>query len=199
MRTTSAWERLGLWRVTRHPLAKRAYDALHDAGVHVARLDRFGRDATRDVGEGPTTDAIDDVVVHRARDGLPDTLAEDPVSPDDRVLSAVRDGATVGHLLLSNRPVWVPALGRRVSVPGAYVWRVYVSPEARGRGIGTALVREAVAVARPTFGVDRVHALVAPDNVPSRRAFASVGFVRDGRYTTVGVAGRQWTWVEADP
>ena len=82
-----------------------------------------------------------------------------------------------------------PELARLLRVDGAYCWRLYVRPSARGRGIGTAIVARALAAARTAFDSDLFQALVAPDNLPSRRAFARLGFDPVERFTTVGAFG----------
>lgn len=190
--------RLGLWRVTRHPTVRRLYEHLDDRGVFLAQLDRFERPATvTGGGDGatlPDPPAAVTLTVERADARLPDRLADAPVAPADRVVLAWRDGEPVGHCLLSTRQVYVPELHRRLDPPGAYCWRLFVRRTARGRGIGRALVAAAVrwaaAADRPT--VDTLTALVAPDNVPSRCVFATLGFRPVVRYTAVGLGGRRW-------
>lgn len=198
MRTTfnvtasTVWRRLGLWRATRTPLARALYERLTAAGVHVGRLDRFVRDAGFDDRTPEPPPAVDEIRIGRAVEWTPDALATDPLAPGDLVVTAERDGRTVGYGCLSDRPVYVPALDRRLSFPGAYVWRVHVEANERGRGIGTALIRASVDAAANRLGVETVSALVAPDNVPSRRAFTAVGFASRERYTTLGVGGLLW-------
>jgi RimJ/RimL family protein N-acetyltransferase len=53
---------------------------------------------------------------------------------------------------------------------------VSVARQARGRGIGTLLVRRGAAVARRDLGVRRVVAYVRPDNVASAVAFLKAGY-----------------------
>jgi RimJ/RimL family protein N-acetyltransferase len=50
----------------------------------------------------------------------------------------------------------------------------------RGRGIGTAVIREGTALAVREFGVRRVIARLRPENARSLRAFAGAGFARSG-------------------
>lgn len=192
-----AWRRLGLWRVTRGPLAKALYDRLTSAGVRMGRLDRYVRDAGVSAPELLEESPIDNVVIHRANTERPAALAGDPVAPDDRILTARLDGRQVGYCVLSDRPVYVSALDRRLAFRGAYIWRVYVDRDERGRGVGTMLIASAVAAAGTQFETDTVTALVAPDNVPSRRAFRKLGFSRRERYTTIGFG--RWTWTRESP
>lgn len=184
--------RLGLWRVTRHPTVTRWYDRLADAGVVVAQLDRFTRDVDRPVGAagaGPDEATIESVA---PSDDRPSFLADAHLAPGDAVLLARRHGEVVGGCCLADRPTYVPELRRRVRVPGAYLWDLYVRPSARGRGLGTALIARAVEVARSALDAPSVAALVAPDNLPSRAAFDAVGFSPDVRFSTVGLFGRSW-------
>lgn len=192
MAHTSLPVRLGLWRVTRHPTVTRWYDRLADAGVVVAQLDRFTRPVDRPVGAagaGPDEVAIESV--HPGGD-RPAFLEDAHLAPDDVVLLARRDGDVVGGCCLADRRIYVPELRRRLRFPGAYLWDLYVRPAARGGGVGTALVARAVEVAGSAFETPSIAALVAPDNLPSRAAFAAVGFSPDARFSTVGAFGRTW-------
>lgn len=189
----TVWDRLGLWRLTRSGPARTVYDRLTAAGVTFARLDRFVRPTASTERDPRLPESIDGVERDRARDGVPPALDAEPMGPEDLVLRARRDDRTVGYCLLSDRPIYVPELGRRLAFPGAYLWRVFVVPDERGRGIGTALVESAVDAADEVFDAESISALVAPDNVPSRRAFASAGFSPGERYTTVGVGERRLT------
>lgn len=190
----TVWARLGLWRLTRSAPARTIYDRLTAAGVTIARLDRFVRPIASTERDPRLPESIDGIERHRVRDGVPPGLAGEPLAPEDLVVRARREDRTVGYCLLSDRPVYVPELGRRLLFPGTYLWRVYVVPDERGRGIGTTLVESAAegAVAE-VFDAGSISALVAPDNVPSRRAFASAGFTPAERYTTVGVGERRLT------
>ncbi len=203
MATSAAWSRLRLWRLTRNRYARGLYERLDDAGFVLASLDRFVRGA-EDARRGTSTDSPDCTAVDAVRfrragadGGLLPALADDPLAPEDLVLTAERDGETIGYCVLSDRPAYVPELHRRLEFPGGYVWRVYVDPAERGQGVGTSLVDESVRVAAEHFDAPSVSALVAPDNLPSRRAFESVGFEARERLTTLGVAG--WTWTRGTP
>jgi ribosomal protein S18 acetylase RimI-like enzyme len=185
MANESLIARTGLWRLTRTPTAKRLYDGLADAGLVVASLDSFVRlTADPPSPEHPLTfDAVP------ASEWIPDRIRGEPLAPDDVIVRAREDGETVGYCCLSDRRVYVPELRRRMTFGGAYLWRLYVEPPARQRGIATALVRHAVRAAADRFDADDVTALVAPDNVPSRRTFESVGFAATERHTYVSGPG----------
>ena len=62
----------------------------------------------------------------------------------------------------------------------AVIWTVYVAPEARGRGVGRALVDAAVATARSWEGVEQVHLSVASDNAQACRLYRAAGFAAYG-------------------
>lgn len=185
--------RLGLWRLTRHPAVRRCYDTLADRGLFFAQLDRFERPSSpddRDRSQDPPPGVT--LRVETPGDHRPNRLRDAPLAPADQILLAIRGGEAVGHCCLSDRPVYVPELHRRLRLPGAYCWGLFVEPSARGDGIGTSLVAETVRLAARTDGTDSIAALVAPDNLPSRRAFRSHGFAPTKRYTSAGVAGRRW-------
>lgn len=187
---SAAIDTLGLWRITRSDAARAAYDWLAEHGVRIAQLDRFER-GTHDAGgtglaAAPTTVRASG---DRAAAGYPARLRDAPIAPDDRILYARVHGRVVGSVVLSRRPVYVPALGRRLDPPGVYCWGLNVRPAHRNRGIGTGLIGEAVRWARRQPDVERVSALVAPDNTLSRRAFAASGFEPTGRHTVLEVGG----------
>jgi ribosomal protein S18 acetylase RimI-like enzyme len=174
--------------MTRHDAVRGLYDRLDAAGVSLAQLDRFERDLST---PAPAVDAPAGVTVtvQPATDGYPPALDTAPLAPGDSVVLARREGTTVGWCLLSDRPVFVPELHRRRHFPGSYLWRLFVRPDARGYGVGTAIVRRAVGHATDSAGVASMTALVAPDNVPSRRAFRSLDFRPRQRYTSLRLAG----------
>lgn len=185
MARTPVAVRLGLWRLTRHPIVRRLYRSLKARGLFLAQLDRFERET-----DGAETAVVPEGVslsMATAAEGVPERLAGDPLAPSDRLVRARRGEATVGSCVISDRTVYVPELRRRLSFDGAYLWRLHVTPEERGRGIGTAIVARAVAAA--AADADRIVALVAPDNLPSRRAFCSLGFRPTERFTSVVCGG----------
>lgn len=192
MQHTPLLARLGLWRVTRHDTTRSLYDRVESAGFAFAQLDRFERD-TSAAPRGVDVAGIDDVVAEPVCevDDLPARLDGAPLAPSDRIVAAVRDGDRIGYCCLSHRPVYVPELHRRIDFSAAYLWRLYVEPDHRGQGVGTVLVARTVDAARTECEAGRIVALVAPDNLPSRKAFRRVGFEPTERFTTVGGLGRE--------
>lgn len=195
MQHTSLLARSGLWRVTRHDTVKRLYQRLRAPGVFVAQLDRLNRStagldhAASDVPAGVK------IEVHPASGSALsdlDGLDVAPIAPSDRIVVARRDGTPVGWCCLSDRPMYVSELQRRLRFSGAYLWRLYVRSGERGRGIGSAIIREAVSQARIGMDAKTISALVAPDNLPSRKAFHALGFTPIDRYTSAGCLGREW-------
>lgn len=164
-----------LWRVTRNEYGRRVYETLADLGIKVAKLDQYVRDLS--TVPGPAAPAGVDIDCRRAGEldrSEADAFVEP--APIDRVVTARVDGDLAGYGFLShNRPVYVEALDSERLFEGAYVWRVFVDPESRNRGIATVLVRRALREAAKQ-GADRVNALVAVDNVPSKRVFTANGF-----------------------
>jgi L-amino acid N-acyltransferase YncA len=192
MAQTSLLARSGLWRLSRHELVRQAYQHLDDAGIFLAQLDRFERATARLEGVSAAALEATTLEVVPATDRCPEQLSETPLAPSDRIVLARRAGETVGWCCLSDRPVYVPELHRRVTFLGSYLWRLYVTPAERERGIGTALIRRAIEHSRTTFDVETMTALVAPDNLPSRKAFRALGFTPTTRYTSCGCL--DWTW-----
>ncbi len=56
-----------------------------------------------------------------------------------------------------------------------HIWGVYVRPESRGKGVGSALMKEIIRRARAIEGVEQI-TLVASANLPAQRLYESVGF-----------------------
>lgn len=62
----------------------------------------------------------------------------------------------------------------------AGVWGMYVAPEARGRGVGRALMEALIAHARTLDGVERLTLGVEGGNESARALYQSLGFVTYG-------------------
>jgi ribosomal protein S18 acetylase RimI-like enzyme len=62
----------------------------------------------------------------------------------------------------------------------ATVWGMYVAPEARGRGLGRALLHALVAHARTLDGVDRLELGVTTTNTAARALYLAFGFTSYG-------------------
>jgi L-amino acid N-acyltransferase YncA len=70
---------------------------------------------------------------------------------------------------------------------------IYVAPEHRGRGLGRALLAEALAMA-PSLNIKTVLAFVFAHNEPSIRLMTSLGFEQWGRLPNVAeMDGREYT------
>jgi RimJ/RimL family protein N-acetyltransferase len=75
----------------------------------------------------------------------------------------------------------------------AGVWGMYVAPEARGRGVGHALVSALIAHARSQEGVDRLVLGVESGNEAARALYHAVGFVTYGMEPQAyKLDGRYW-------
>jgi ribosomal protein S18 acetylase RimI-like enzyme len=94
--------------------------------------------------------------------------------PDDAVYGAVDDdGALVGVAGL-HRP------GNRKGRHRAGIWGMYVAPEARGHGLGRALLQALADHARTLDGVHRLELGVTTTNTPARELYRAFGFVTYG-------------------
>jgi ribosomal protein S18 acetylase RimI-like enzyme len=58
----------------------------------------------------------------------------------------------------------------------AMIWGMYTAPAARGRGIGKALLGEAIARARAMPGLEQLTLAVTAHNTAARSLYASLGF-----------------------
>lgn len=98
---------------------------------------------------------------------------------DDAVLGAFEDGDLIGMVGFFREA----HEKRRHRMT---IWGMYVSPEARGRGHGRALLREALKRCATLPGVEAIGLSVVTVNRDAMRLYSSVGFRR------VGVDRRAW-------
>jgi GNAT superfamily N-acetyltransferase len=169
------------WRLTRNRYTRSLYEALAARGVRAAKMDlyvRSGADPPERSPDGVRFEAMPADTVDPA-----DCPEADDLESDDRVVLARVDGTVAGYVFVSDRPVRVAHVGRRLAPEGAYVWRLFVDPAYRERGIGTALVAQAVATGRKAFGTASAAAVIAVDNDPSKLAFRANGFEPAERLT----------------
>ncbi len=99
---------------------------------------------------------------------LADIRARIPSPPDGFVLGAWRGADLVGV-------VGVRRDGPTKQRHKATLWGVYVAPEARGAGVGRALIAEAIARSRTLPGLEQIQ-LSAGAGTVAGRLYASLGF-----------------------
>jgi ribosomal protein S18 acetylase RimI-like enzyme len=87
-------------------------------------------------------------------------------------------GAFEGERLVGMVSFWRPAAVKFHHCGD--ITAMYVIPEARGRGIGRALLLEALSRARTLAGLEQVHLAVTSANTAARALYASVGFQNYG-------------------
>lgn len=90
-------------------------------------------------------------------------------SPDDFILGAFDDGTLVGMVGLRR------ATFAKVRHHG-FIWGMYATPEVRGRGVGRALLAEAIRRARSIHGVEQINLSVMMTNTAARALYISAGF-----------------------
>lgn len=162
------------WRLVRNPYGRAVYERLRDIGVTATLISEYVARLPAPMSEHPPHDVVTDVVEpdRVAAIGAP-TAA---LRPDEVVIAALDRGSPVGYLFCSlDATHTIDPLERVCSVDGAYLRRVFVMPEHRTRGVATALVSAACEWAHER-DAGSVTALVARDNVPSRRLFERGGF-----------------------
>lgn len=194
---------LHLWRLSRNDYAIAVYEALKRVGITGTRMHEYVADLeTEAVHEAIAGRSLPEGVVAEAVPGDADVVDPgvradfaDP-APEDTVLVAREDGAIVGYLFVSDRTVHVDALEADCEFPGAYVWRVFVDPAQRQRGIATGLVARACRDARAA-GHASAHALIALDNRPSQWTFRACGFEPEREYAYYRVGG--WSRRSIEP
>ncbi len=99
-----------------------------------------------------------------------------------RAVLAERHGAPVGVVIFF--PVFSTLRGR----PGVYVQDVYVTPEARGGGLGKALLAESRRLGR-AWGADYMTLMVGHANDYAKDFYAALGFERLAEYDALVLEG----------
>jgi ribosomal protein S18 acetylase RimI-like enzyme len=93
-----------------------------------------------------------------------------PTSPDRvMVLGAFLDGELVGITALVRE--WRQKVRHKASIAG-----MYVAPEARGQGVGKALLSAAITHARSLAELEEVDLWVNTENAPAIALYTSLGF-----------------------
>jgi RimJ/RimL family protein N-acetyltransferase len=104
-------------------------------------------------------------------------LAAVLADPDRRLWIAEEAGGPVGQLRVDRTPGGVGTVS------------IGLAPAARGRGLGSAVLRMGVAAAVRELGIGRARAVVMAANPPSRRLFEGAGFVPVGGAGFAAAAG----------
>lgn len=192
--------RLPLWKLTRNPVGRAIYDRVSGRGLQFAALELYRLPAGSD---GPPTSNESDVDSSR----LEFTVHETPTSVDadvpykpeeasdaDLLVLGRLEGEVVGQVFLNRDETYVHELEATLSIDGAYVWRLYVEPDYRNRGFGSELLAGAMDAVRDRWGPVDLYALIADDNLPSRRLFEGHGFVSESRfrYVRLGPLAKRW-------
>ncbi|AKJ68044.1 hypothetical protein PATSB16_19500 [Pandoraea thiooxydans] len=98
-------------------------------------------------------------------------------------LAAGRDHAVFGAFD-NSQLIGVAGLGResmRKLAHKGFIWGMYVAPQARGHGVGRALLQAAIARARANPDICYVNVSVNADNAGGMKLYESAGFVSYGR------------------
>ena len=135
-------------------------------------------------GEGPRLRAIRLRSLQEAPEAFASTHAETASRPASRWDQQVRDLATF-VAVLDGADVGIVRGGPDADLPKtSWLLSMWVAPEARGKGVGDALVRSLVAWAREQ-GERALLLEVGDENLPAIRLYARHGFVPTGKRTTL--------------
>jgi RimJ/RimL family protein N-acetyltransferase len=105
------------------------------------------------------------------------------LADDDAVLFlGTLDGSAVGHVRVDR------------TTPRSGEISVVVAPEARGRGVGRELIATGSVEAARALELEKIVAIVKPDNVASLRAFEHAGYARAGRERRRGHLVQRLVW-----
>lgn len=104
--------------------------------------------------------------------------------PDHRYVASDDDGRTLGWVAVSGvstRPVYA----------GVVEHSVYVAPDARGRGVGRALL-DALIASTTAAGIWTIQSGIFPENVASAALHRAAGFREVGRRERIGRHHGRW-------
>ncbi len=108
---------------------------------------------------------------------------EEHASPEDEAARRFRDSLAAGRVMFGaiadGRLVGLSGIAREPRMKQrhrAAITSVYVAPDARGRGVATALLAAAIRQARAWDGVAVLELSVAVENAAARRLYAAAGF-----------------------
>jgi ribosomal protein S18 acetylase RimI-like enzyme len=103
------------------------------------------------------------ITIETARERL---SKNDPAS--NFVVGAFEDGKLTGTAGFFRRP-------HNKENHKGHIWGVYVRPESRGKGVGSALMKEIIRRARTLNGLEQI-TLVASAHLPAQRLYKALGF-----------------------
>lgn len=103
----------------------------------------------------------------------PEKMAQRLADAGNRIVGAFESEALVGVAGVMRQHH--PKMAHR-----AYIWGVYVTPSARGRGIGEGVMRAAIECAQSWPGVDSIGLSVSARTHHARRLYERLGFVAWG-------------------
>ncbi|MFD9095882.1 GNAT family N-acetyltransferase [Streptomyces collinus] len=141
--------------------------------------------ANRAYFAGTVSDRGDDYFA-RFTDRYEDLLAEQEAGICAFHVLVAEDGAVLGRFNLVDIEDHGAVLGYRVA------------QHATGRGVATAAVRELCRVAAVQYGLHRLRAATADQNVASQRVLAKAGFVPVGPAGPAHLGGKSGTWFQRD-
>ncbi len=96
-------------------------------------------------------------------------------APPDHFILGAWDGDALSGMVGMRRNLGVKVRHK------AMIWGVYVTPSARGRGVGRALMEAAIARARTIAGLEQLLLAVAAGNPAARALYLALGFVPYGQ------------------
>lgn len=199
--------RLPLWKLSRNPVSRAIYDRLTGRGLQFASLELYRRaaadpDSNSNPGvssESTAPPAGDrqsalEWTVRESVDSAALPYRADEASEADLFVLARDAGEVIGQVFLTREEPYVHELETTLPIDGGYVWRLYVDPDYRNRGVGSQLLARAIEAARDRWRRRDLYALIADDNLPSRRLFEGQGFVPESRfrYARLGPVSRRW-------
>ncbi len=167
-----------LWKLTRNRYSQFARAKLNQAGFIRMSLLLYRLDLEDwKPGEGP--EVIDGPVPYKIDSYLGAIVA-----------SRLSDGETVGYMHYTSGMVYVPEVEKKMLMDGQYIYRVLTDPQMRRRGVGKNLMQRTInEIVKENEGKARyVFAIIAVDNLPSRKLFEGAGFlpIKKLQYTRMG-------------
>lgn len=113
---------------------------------------------------------------HEDTSSVPEIVAARIADPENAIVAAAAESDPTRLLAIAG----VYREPREKVRHRATIWGVYCAPEVRARGLGRAVMRAAIDVARSWPGVHLVHLSVSARSPEAQALYESLGFVRWG-------------------
>lgn len=157
---------------TRNPLLQKGVRGAKKLGLKYSNMILYRREPTE--GEVSFDSSYTFETYSVDSDTIPTEIKSEDLTEQDEIVTVRTGEEIMGFLWVSERNTYrISPIERTVGIEGKYIWKVFVFPEHRGKGVATQLLCYTVQKESPE---ESFSAFVAANNIPSRRLFEFVDF-----------------------